>query len=129
MVRADDVAELVRDPFEQNRRHEILTKSALPNPLRGDHTLEMASVGKEIEGLHKAELVARLDEGRIAYGFVNSVADLVQHPQLRRYEVATPTGAVSVVAPPARSSTPRPEPGLVPALDAHGAALRKEFGA
>ncbi len=49
--------------------------------------------------LTKAELIQRLQRGRIAYGSVNSVAELSRHPQLRRATVATPAGPVVVVAP------------------------------
>ena len=57
-------------------------------------------------------------------GEVNEVAALSKHPALRRVEVAAPHGRVSMAAPPGRDGPL----GDVPALDAHGAALRSEFG-
>jgi crotonobetainyl-CoA:carnitine CoA-transferase CaiB-like acyl-CoA transferase len=79
--------------------------------------------------LAKAELLQRLQRGRIAYGSVNSVADLSAHPQLRRATVATPTGPVFVVAPPVRSSNGEAELGAIPQLGEQGVALRNEFSA
>ncbi len=72
---------------------------------------------------------ARLVSADVAHGAVNSVADLSGHPQLRRIEVDTPSGPVSMPAPPWRwdGAAPSPLRGA-PALDAHGRALRAEFG-
>jgi crotonobetainyl-CoA:carnitine CoA-transferase CaiB-like acyl-CoA transferase len=73
-------------------------------------------------------LCARLLAAGIAFGRVNSVAEFSRHPQLRRVEVDTPAGAVAIPAPPAVVDGRRsPALGPVPALDAHGAAIRKEF--
>jgi formyl-CoA transferase len=49
------------------------------------------------------------------------------HPQLRRIEIATPSGVVSYPAPPARDdATPR-RYGPVPALGEHSAKIWAEF--
>jgi itaconate CoA-transferase len=72
-------------------------------------------------------LIDRLRSARIAYGAVNSVADLSSHPQLRRVAVATPSGPVQLVAPPAQSSRPQTSLRAVPAINQHGASLRREF--
>ncbi len=77
--------------------------------------------------LPHAELVARLRDHKIAFGSVNSVADLSCHPQLRRADVDTPTGPVSLVAPPSRRREGEGSLGPVPALGEHSAAIRKEF--
>ena len=74
--------------------------------------------------LDRHALIAKLRAAKIAYGEVNEVAALSTHPALRRVEVAAPRGRVSMAAPPGRDGPL----GAVPALDAHGAALRKEFG-
>jgi itaconate CoA-transferase len=78
-------------------------------------------------GLDRAALGKRLAVAGIAYGNLNSVADFAGHPQLRRVDVATPSGPVSVPLPPARTSDGAAF-GPVPALGAHSAALRREFG-
>ena len=77
--------------------------------------------------LTQSELIQRLQRGRIAYGSVNSVADLSRHPQLRRATVATPTGPVDVVAPPVRSSTGQADLGGIPLPGEQGDAIREEF--
>ena len=73
-------------------------------------------------------LADALRNAQIAFGRLNDVAGLSAHPQLRRARVATPAGTVEIVAPPARHGEDR-APGPVPALGAHGAAIRVEFGA
>jgi crotonobetainyl-CoA:carnitine CoA-transferase CaiB-like acyl-CoA transferase len=77
--------------------------------------------------LTRDQMVERLTRARIAFGSLNSVADLSVHRQLRRIETDTPSGPVSGVAPPVirRGEEFRPRP--VPAIDQHGADLRKEF--
>ena len=74
-------------------------------------------------------LAAALREAGIAFGRLNEVAGLSEHPQLRRARVATPAGTVEIVAPPARhEDAPRPlRP--VPALGEQSEAIRGEFGA
>lgn len=75
-------------------------------------------------------LCARLLAAGIAFARVNSVADFSRHPQLRRVRVQTPVGEVALPAPPPVVDGDRaPALGPVPALDAHGEAIRKEFGA
>jgi crotonobetainyl-CoA:carnitine CoA-transferase CaiB-like acyl-CoA transferase len=77
-------------------------------------------------GLSRDAAIERLRAADIAYGALNSVADLARHPQLRRADQPTERGPVRVVAPPIRR---RDEQNLrpVPSLDQHGAALRAEF--
>ncbi len=78
--------------------------------------------------LTREALTARLLAAAIAYGAVNTPADLSAHPQLRRVSVATPSGRVELVAPPVQVRDAEIALGAVPALDQHGAALREEFG-
>ena len=51
--------------------------------------------------LSREQLIARLDKADIAYGEVNSSADLAVHPHLRRITVDTAGGPVSMPAPAA----------------------------
>ena len=75
----------------------------------------------------EAALTRKLAENDIAFARVNTTGDLASHPQLRRIEIATPSGAVSYPAPPARSdATPR-RYGAVPSLGEHSAKIRAEF--
>ena len=75
----------------------------------------------------RAILSERLRAGGIAFGAVNSVADLVGHAQLRRTDVATPSGPVALVAPPAQVRGANAALGAVPDIGEHSAALRREF--
>lgn len=88
-----------------------------------------AVIGEVFSGLSREELTSRLFEAAIAYGAVNTTADLSAHPQLRRVTVATPSGPVDLVAPPVEIRGGGRALGLVPALDQHGAKLREEFAA
>ena len=73
--------------------------------------------------LSRADLIARLDKADIAYGEVNSSADLSKHPHLRRITVDTEGGRVSMPAPAAivvgETRNYRP----VPKLGADSAAI------
>jgi crotonobetainyl-CoA:carnitine CoA-transferase CaiB-like acyl-CoA transferase len=75
------------------------------------------------------QMIERLRAARIAFARVNDVAALSAHPQLRRVEVETPAGTISVVAPPARVRGETPTYGPVPKLGQHTDAVRAEFSA
>jgi crotonobetainyl-CoA:carnitine CoA-transferase CaiB-like acyl-CoA transferase len=84
-------------------------------------------IGAVFGPLTREQMIERLRRADIAYGAVNSVADLAAHPQLRRIAVETPSGPVELIAPPARHLGEARDYGPVPSLDQHGAAIRKEF--
>ena len=77
--------------------------------------------------MERGALARLLFQAKIAFGAVNSVADLAQHQQLRRTPVTTPSGTVNLVAPPVLTSSDAPRLRAVPALGQHSAALRQEF--
>ena len=77
--------------------------------------------------LARPELMRQLQQARIAFGSVNSVADLAQHQQLRRAPVSTPSGTVALVAPPVIAGQAQPALRPVPALGEHSDAIRGEF--
>ncbi len=78
--------------------------------------------------LDRDAAIAALNAGDIAFGLVNDVAGLAQHPHLREVTVATPNGPVRMPAPPARWVGGVTDPaGDVPALGAHTQAVRREF--
>lgn len=88
-----------------------------------------AIVQKSFGAQRFADLAARLDAAQIAWARVSSVADLSQHPQLRRTQFNTPNGEVSV---PALAASWAGEParlGDVPALGQHTDTVRREFAA
>jgi itaconate CoA-transferase len=68
-------------------------------------------------------IMALLAAADIAFGRLNSVADLAQHPQLRRIDVQAGGHSISLPAPPGSAIAS----ATVPELDQHGAALRREF--
>jgi crotonobetainyl-CoA:carnitine CoA-transferase CaiB-like acyl-CoA transferase len=72
-------------------------------------------------------VTALLDAAGIAYGRLNSVADLVQHPQLRRVAVPTAAGMVAVPVPPGWAAIHQGTAKPIPALGEHSVALRQEF--
>jgi itaconate CoA-transferase len=75
-----------------------------------------------------AEMIDRLTDAQTAYGSVNSVADLIEHPQLRTQRM--PVGARSVEVPAAPWICEWDRDGFAPAprIDEHGPAIRREFG-
>ena len=69
--------------------------------------------------LNRDELIQRLDDADIAFGEVNSMADLTVHPHLRRIEVDTPKGKVNYAAPAAIFVGEDRHYGAVPAIGEH----------
>jgi crotonobetainyl-CoA:carnitine CoA-transferase CaiB-like acyl-CoA transferase len=101
------------------------------NVQRVANRARMDAIIREGFARHGTEaLCARLLAAGIAFARVNSVADFSRHPQLRRVRVQTPAGEIALPAPPPVVDGERaPALGPVPALDAHGEAIRREFGA
>jgi itaconate CoA-transferase len=80
-------------------------------------------------GLTRDAAAERLRAANTAYGFVRDVPALAVHPALRRVPVQTPGGVAQVVAPPVIWDGAARSYGPVPAIGAHSAAIRAEFGA
>jgi len=98
------------------------------NVLRCENRVALDGEIDEVFGrLNHEELLARLNQGQIAYGCLNSVAQLSAHSQLRRATVDTPSGSVELVASPVVSSNGTPKFGPVPAIGQHNTAIREEF--
>jgi len=74
----------------------------------------------------RADLGAKLKAADIAFGNLNDVADFARHPALETVATPTPGGTVTVPLPPGRLAGELAG-HAVPALDQHGAALRREF--
>jgi crotonobetainyl-CoA:carnitine CoA-transferase CaiB-like acyl-CoA transferase len=77
--------------------------------------------------LTREAAAAKLRAANTAYGFVNTMSDFAAHPALRRVEVATPNGPVSLAAPPVRWTDGERSLGPVPAVGQHSQAIRREF--
>jgi crotonobetainyl-CoA:carnitine CoA-transferase CaiB-like acyl-CoA transferase len=111
-------ADLAADPRFDKNTARVANRSALD-----------AAIGAVFSRLTRSDAMERLRTARIAFGSLNSVADLSVHGQLRRIETPAPTGRVSGVAPPVRRAGETFVPRAVPALGEHSEALRKEFAA
>jgi itaconate CoA-transferase len=84
----------------------------------------------EVFGAHTAaDMLDRLAEAQTAFASVNSVDDLIEHPQLRTRAMPVNGHAVQVPASPWRVEWEGAAFAPAPALDADGAAIRAEFGA
>jgi crotonobetainyl-CoA:carnitine CoA-transferase CaiB-like acyl-CoA transferase len=88
-----------------------------------------ACVACAIAALTREAAAERLGRARIAYGFVNEVADLRRHPALRRTDVALPGSVASVVVPAALHDGASRGLGAVPSIGQHSEAIRAEFAA
>ncbi|CDX51238.1 conserved hypothetical protein [Mesorhizobium plurifarium] len=75
-----------------------------------------------------AGLCELLDQVRIGYGRVSTMADLAVHRSATRVAVETAVGPIELFAPPVTVDGKRAELGRVPSLGEHDAALRREFG-
>ena len=74
-----------------------------------------------------AEVIDRLTTAQTAYGNVNTVHDLIEHPQLRTRPMQVAERTVEIPAAPWRMEWDRDDFPRAPRLDQHGAAVRAEF--
>ncbi len=103
------------------------------NVRRVEHQAELRRLILAAFGtLTAQEVVARLDEARIANANVNPVADLWNHPQLqarRRFrEVASPVGPLQALLPPVSNNRFGSRMDAVPALGEHSERILRELG-
>ncbi len=99
------------------------------NPLRVRNRAALdVEINAVFSTLDRDAVIARLEAARVAYGRVSSLDDLLAHPQNNHVEIETPAGPVRMLAPGAMMDGRPPRLRPVPALDAHGAAIREEFG-
>jgi len=86
-----------------------------------------ALIGNVFSQLDQADAIERLRSGGIAYGRLNDMAGLADHPQLRRVRVATPSGDADVVDVAAMRSGEVEEKRQVPRIGEHSQQIRNEF--
>ena len=86
------------------------------------------TVAEVFASLPSGAVVDRLTEAQTAFGSVNSVHDLIEHPQLRTRRMQVRGKPVDVPAPPWGMDWDGDTFEEAPALDADGAAIRAEFG-
>ncbi|WP_340117738.1 CaiB/BaiF CoA-transferase family protein [Pelagibius sp. 7325] len=134
----DEVVFSIQNEREWKRLvEEVLQRpEILDDPRFADNTARVenrpaldAIIDAVFSALDRDTLTTRLFDAAIAYGAVNTPADLSHHPQLRRVTVATPSGPVELVAPPVERRGSDWDLGAVPAIGEHSDALRKEFAA
>ncbi len=95
-----------------------------------------AELDRRIGELDRSEFHRRLGTAAIAYGSVNSLADLADHPALRRRTIVSSTGTVvDLAAHPVRRGPDATDsvatvsaPPRVPTVGADTDAVRAEFG-
>jgi crotonobetainyl-CoA:carnitine CoA-transferase CaiB-like acyl-CoA transferase len=86
------------------------------------------AVAEAFASLPSATVIDRLTAAQTAFGNVNSVHDLIEHPQLRTRRMQVRGQPVDVPAPPWGMDWDGDTFAEAPALDADGAAIRAEFG-
>lgn len=84
-------------------------------------------VGEVFGALTSAEVIDRLTTAQTAFGSVNSVHDLIEHPQLRTRPMPVGSRRVEMPALPWATDWDAEEYPAAPAVDQHGAAIRAEF--
>ena len=87
-----------------------------------------ASIGEMIAALAASDLYERLRRNRIAFGELNDLQGLSEHPQLRREWIGSPSGPVKLVGHPVIRTGMAEWHAASPALGAQGAEIRREFG-
>ena len=77
----------------------IQDRRFVSNALRVENRVALdAIIANIFRGLTRNALIVRLKGARIAYGSLNPVKDAARHPQLRRIEIAAPSGPVRAPA-------------------------------
>jgi len=98
------------------------------NPSRCQNAQALKDIiDAHFQSMDREVLLKRLRASQIAFGEVNDVEGLSGHPALRRVQVDTPNGPVSMVAPPACVAGSEQRLRPVPALGEHSEAIRTEF--
>jgi crotonobetainyl-CoA:carnitine CoA-transferase CaiB-like acyl-CoA transferase len=97
------------------------------------HRTELnAAIEDVFRELSEADVTARLDTAQIASARINSIRDLIDHPQLRARdawrEVGSPVGPIPALMPPVRMAAVSVRMDEIPALGQHSVAILKELG-
>jgi itaconate CoA-transferase len=111
------------------RRPEMLADArCATNAARVEHREWLDAQVAQVFAAHTgAEMIDRLTDAQTAYGNVNSLNDLIEHPQLRTRPMPVGPRSVQVPALPWSSEWDGEAYPPAPAIDQHGAAIRAEF--
>jgi crotonobetainyl-CoA:carnitine CoA-transferase CaiB-like acyl-CoA transferase len=112
------------------RRPELLEdERCANNAARVTHREFVDGAVAEVFGqLPSGDLIDRLTTAQTAFGQINSVYDLIAHSQLRTRRMAVHGKEVEVPASPWAVDWDAERFAEAPDLNAHGDALRREFG-
>lgn len=110
-------AGLAKDPRFSDNTSRVENRAALN-----------AEIGRVFTTAPSADLAARLAAAKIAYGRLNDMAALAEHPQLRRRPVTVGDDTLDLIAPPAWWDGQAETFQAVPEVGENTAALRAEFG-
>ncbi len=75
----------------------------------------------------KDDIAKKLKDNEIAFGFLNSIEEFNDHPQLRLTDYESPNGTVKLVKSPIITNDNQKKAKSIPSLDEHGPSIRKEF--
>lgn len=89
-----------------------------------DEVIDACFAGYSLEALKSL-----LYQTGIAYASVNTVAQLAQHPQLRRWSMPVAGEVIEFIAPPVQTAFDEGHFKEVPRLGEHSQAIRAEFAA
>ncbi|NVE93472.1 CaiB/BaiF CoA transferase family protein [Altererythrobacter lutimaris] len=110
-------AALAEDPLFKTNMERLDNRSELESRVRA-----------RFSELRIASAMELLERSGIAYGRLNSIAELAEHPHLRRLTVNTDAGEVHVIAPGALYGDSASERvPTVPSIGAQSAEMREEF--
>ena len=99
------------------------------NPKRVENRRETdALVADAFARMDVAPMMRALEAADIAFARVNDTSLLSKHTHMRRITVAAPSGPVSMPAPAPLRADENRRYGAIPALGAHTAKIRAEFG-
>ena len=103
------------------------------NELRLQHREALRAVIEETFATLKAEEIeAKLEGAQIAHARMNSVREVIDHPQLttrsRWTEIGSEAGPLRALPPPVAIEGVEPVMGAVPALGQHTSAILQELG-
>jgi itaconate CoA-transferase len=103
------------------------------NPLRVSNRPALHdAIGSVFRELTTGEIIDRLETANIAHAQMNSVAGLLQHPQLATRncwrQIDSPAGSLRALVPPVRLEGVEPVMGAVPSLGQHSEAILLELG-
>ena len=113
--------DLTNDPRYDSNAHRVQNRQQL------DHLMQDV-----FQKLTAAEIMARLEAAQIANARLNTVAEFLEHPQLKARNrwatVGSPVGPVLALLPPVKIENVGPVMKDVPAVGQHTDAILEELG-